>query len=63
MIDKENEKTKAYYNAQEISDMLGVSLGHSYKIIRSLNNELTEQGYMTISGKIAKNYFEKRYFV
>lgn len=42
--------------------MLGVSLGYAYKIIRILNKELEKSGYMVISGKVPKGYFEKRWF-
>lgn len=45
-------RNKLYYTAGDLSDLLGISLGHSYKLIRKLNEELTENGYMTISGKV-----------
>lgn len=33
---------KIYITACELSDMLGVSMGYAYKIIRKLNNELVK---------------------
>lgn len=53
---------KIYITAPELSEMLGVSLGYAYKIIRILNKELEKSGYMVISGKVPKGYFEKRWF-
>ena len=55
-------RNKLYYTAGDLSDLLGISLGHSYKLIRKLNEELAEDGYMTISGKVSKRYFEKRWY-
>ncbi|MBQ2956382.1 MAG: ICEBs1 excisionase [Clostridia bacterium] len=40
--------------------MLGVSVGHAYKIIHRLNEELAEKGYLTFSGRIPRKYLEER---
>lgn len=57
LIDK-----KIYLTAREMSEMLGVSMGYAYKIIRKLNAELEKDGYIVIAGKVPKGYFEKRWF-
>ena len=51
-----------YFTAQEVADMLGVSRGQSYKIVKALNEELGKQGYLVISGKVPKKYFAERYY-
>ena len=51
-----------YVTADELVDTLGVSKGKAYQIIRQLNEELTEQGYIKIAGKCPRKYFEKRYY-
>lgn len=48
--------------AEEIAQMLGISTGHAYKIIRQLNSELKKQGYIVIAGKVPKAYFEKCWY-
>lgn len=53
---------KIYITAREFSDMLGVSMGYAYKIIRKLNKELDKDGFIVIAGKVPKGYFEKRCF-
>ncbi len=53
---------KIYITANELSEMLGVSAGHAYKIIRRLNKELENDGYIVIAGKVPKRYFEKRWY-
>lgn len=59
---KEAKEKKLFYTATELSEMLGISVGHSYKIIKQLNDELEKAGYMTLSGKISVRYFEKRWY-
>ncbi len=50
-------------NAQDVACTLGVSRSSAYKIIRNLNRELQEQGYLIVSGKVPKRYFRKRYYL
>lgn len=45
-----------YFTANEISEMLGVSRGHAYKIVKKLNNDLASKGYIVIAGKVPKNF-------
>lgn len=56
------ETKKIYYTAEEISGLLGVSIGTSYRIIRTLNNELKEKGFIVIAGKLPIKYFEEKYY-
>lgn len=42
--------------------MLGVSVGHAYKFIRKLNQELEKDGFLVIAGKVPRRYFEKRWY-
>lgn len=59
---RETNTQKIYYTAAELAELLGVSLGYSYKIIKQLNAELEKAGYMTLSGKVSAKYFEKRWY-
>lgn len=53
---------KIYYDAKTIADMLGCSIGFSYKLIREMNKTLSEQGYITIAGKVPVKYFKEKYY-
>lgn len=55
-------ENRIYSTAPEMAEMLGISIGHAYKIIRSLNDELKKDGYIVIAGKVPKDYFKKRWF-
>lgn len=55
-------ENKLYITAPEMANLLGVSVGHAYKMIREMNKELANAGYMVIAGKVPKGYFEKRWY-
>ena len=40
------ENNKIYITANELAEMLGVSVGHAYKLIRKLNQELEKEGFL-----------------
>jgi hypothetical protein len=56
------EVEKIYYTAAEISVLLGISIGTSYRIIRKLNRELDKKGFIIIAGKLPIKYFEEKYY-
>ena len=51
---------KQIMNVRDVMEMLQVSESKSYAIIRQLNSELSERGYITIPGKISTAYFLER---
>jgi len=57
-----NKQDKIYFDANNIAQMLGTSQGFAYKLIRSLNKELTDKGYITVSGKVSAKYFKEKYY-
>ena len=50
-------QNKIYITAPELAEMLGISIGHAYKIIRGLNNELKRWIYCYI-GKSTQRIFQ-----
>lgn len=46
--------------ADEVAESLGCSINYAYKIIRQLNAELKKKGYITISGRVPRSYFQER---
>lgn len=53
---------KYYLTANDVSEYMGISVPTAYKIIRKLNEELKAKGFITVAGKINRNYFEKKAF-
>lgn len=52
--------TKNFMRADEVAAELDVSEAYAYKIIRQLNEELKAKGYITVSGRVNRNYFMKK---
>ena len=51
-----------FMSAAEISTITGMSEAYAYKIIKQLNKELQEKGFMTIRGRVSKDYFQERIY-
>ncbi len=49
-----------FLTAEEAAEIMMVSKSYAYKVMRQLNRELEEQGYITISGRINRQYFLDR---
>lgn len=45
----------------EVAQLLDVKPSRAYSIIKQLNQELTAQGYMTLSGRVEKSYLLERF--
>ncbi|MBR3297919.1 MAG: DNA-binding protein [Clostridia bacterium] len=46
-----------FLRVEEVADILDISKSHAYKIVRKLNEELKEKGFLTIAGRVNKQYF------
>jgi len=49
--------SNTFMRADEVAQELGVSKSYAYKVVRKLNAELEEMGYLIIEGRISKKYF------
>ena len=55
------DSERRFFTANDIMQQLQVSSSKAYSVIRKLNAELEAKGYLTVSGRISKTYFFKRY--
>lgn len=51
-----------FLRAEEVAQELSVSKPYAYKLIRQLNEELKSIGFITISGRINREYFNERLY-
>ena len=49
-----------FMKVEDVAVALGVSKSYAYKIVQKLNRELREKGYISISGKVNRQYFLER---
>ena len=52
----------SYVRVKDVAKELDISEGMAYKIIRKLNKELNDQGYVTVRGRHSRCYFEERIY-
>lgn len=48
--------------SEEVAKDLGVSKSFAYKVVRQLNDELKGKGFMTIAGKVSREFYEKKFY-
>ncbi len=53
---------KIFYTADDVMHILGISQSTAYREIKKLNDELKKRGYITISGRVPKKFFEERLY-
>ena len=53
-------ESTSFMRVDEVAQELGISKSYAYKIVQKLNAELKEKGFMTISGRVNKQYFIER---
>ena len=47
----------SFLRVDEVAEILGISKSYAYKIVQKLNAELKQQGFITIAGRVNKQYF------
>ena len=53
---------RVFMTAEDVAKELGTSKAFAYKLIKELNKEMEEKGYITLAGKVNRNFFyEKMY--
>ena len=51
-----------FIRMDEVAKELDVSKPYAYKIIRQLNEELKTKGFITIAGRVNRQYFNERLY-
>ncbi|MFK3937954.1 ICEBs1 excisionase [Alkalihalobacillus sp. NPDC078783] len=51
-----------FLTPQQVSEILQVKQAKAYEVIRQLNKELKQEGFMVIRGKVNRGKFEERFF-
>ena len=55
-------ENKRFLNVNDVAVYMDVSVPKAYKIIRTLNAELNEKGYITVAGKVNRLFFEEKVY-
>lgn len=55
-------ENKAFITADEVARELNISKAFAYKIVRQMNDELNKKGYITIAGRVSRQYFSEKFY-
>lgn len=53
---------KLFLTSNEVADLLNISQQQAYKIIRDMNKQLAEHGFLILRGRINKKYFMEQIY-
>jgi len=51
-----------FIKVDEMVSELQISRPYAYKLMREMNEELQKKGFMTISGRVSRQYFEEKFY-
>lgn len=54
------DNNKKNLRAADVAEMMQVSIPKAYSLMRICNEELKKKGYLVVSGRVSKQYFEER---
>lgn len=56
------ENEKRFLNVDDVAGYMDISIPMAYKIIRRMNEELSNMGYITVSGRVSRTFFEQKVY-
>ena len=51
-----------FVKAAEVAKDLDISVPYAYKLIKKLNAELEESGFMTIPGRVSRQFYQEKFY-
>lgn len=54
--------SKQVYGVKDLCELFGISESKSYELIRVMNAELAQKGFLTLRGKVPAVYVQERFF-
>ena len=51
-----------FVRAEEVASELGISKPYAYKLVREMNEELKQKGFITIPVRVSRRYFEEKIY-
>jgi predicted transcriptional regulator len=52
--------SNTFMNVDDVATELEVSKSYAYKVVQKLNEDMKSLGYLTIAGRVNKQYFMKK---
>ena len=55
-------ENRSFIRAAEIARELEVSKPYAYKLVREMNDELKRKGFITIAGRVSRQFFKEKFY-
>lgn len=52
----------SFIRAEEVARELDISKAYAYRLIRQMNEELAQKGFLTVPGRVSRQYFRERFY-
>ena len=52
--------SNTFMRVEDVAAEMGISKSYAYKIVQRLNAELKGMGYLTVAGRVNKQYFMEK---
>ena len=53
---------KMFVTAEEVANDFEISRAKAYNMIRQMNEELEQRGYLTVAGRVSRKYYLERMY-
>lgn len=57
-----SSNTSIFIRANEVCEVMEISRASAYRLIKQLNDELAQKGYLVVNGKTNRDYFYERIY-
>lgn len=51
-----------FIKVDEVATELEVSKSYAYKLVKKLNEELSQKGFLTIGGRVSRAYYQEKIY-
>ena len=51
-----------FIKTDEIAEEMGISKPYAYKLVKRLNEELNGRGFITIPGRVSRQYYREKVY-
>ena len=51
-----------FIRVDDMVNELQISKPYAYKLMRKMNEELKKKGFMTISGRVSRQFYEEKFY-
>lgn len=55
-------KNEMFVKVEDLAKELDISKPFAYKLVKEMNEELKKKGFMTIAGRVSRQFYEEKFY-